>query len=105
MLNFVPLWKSLSTTPTWIGWKLIPGFDAALPQEVVSAFRRRMAIIRAAPDERVFRNSKGLHYEKLKGRREGERSMRLNRQFRLILRIDDRDGRKIVVILAVEDYH
>lgn len=82
-----------------------PRFDARLPQGVVSSFRRRMMTIRGAPDERIFRESKGLHYEKLKGKRKDQRSMRLNNKYRLILRIEERDNRTIVVIISIEDYH
>ena len=47
---------------------------------------------------------KSLHYEKLKGRRAHQRSMRLNDQFRLILEIEIVNDRTIVVV-SVEDYH
>lgn len=82
-----------------------PDFDAGLPQEVVRAFRKRINMIRSAPNEQIFRDSKGLRYEKLKGNRKHQRSMRLNKKYRLILRIIERDGRKVVVIVSVEDYH
>lgn len=52
-----------------------------------------------------FRLSKGLRYEKLKGNRSGQHSMRLNSQFRLILRIEGDTATKTVVIMAIEDYH
>lgn len=79
-------------------------FDGSLPTEVVRAFRRRMQQIRAAPDERTFYQLKSMHFEKLKGR-EGERSMKLNDQWRLIVRLNEIDGVKTVVVLGIEDYH
>lgn len=82
-----------------------PDFDAGLQPGVVRAFRKCMNMIRNAPDERVFRLSKGLHFEKLRGNRDGQYSMRLNSQLRLILRIEGPSARKTVVIVAVEDYH
>lgn len=81
------------------------GFDSGFPTGVVSAFRRRMQAIRAAVDERDLRATKGNHFEKLKGKRSHQFSVRLNDQFRLILEFEkDRTG-KIVVIVSVEDYH
>jgi len=77
------------------------GFDAA----ILKAFRKRMQLIRAAPDERVFYAMKSLHYEKLKGDRDGQRSMRLNDQWRLILKIEEDDTGKLVVIVSIDDYH
>lgn len=63
-----------------------------------------MGWIRAAVDEREFYRMKSLHYEKLKGTRSHQRSMRLNDQFRLILEIEVRQNRTVVVI-SIEDYH
>jgi proteic killer suppression protein len=80
-------------------------FDAGFPQGVVRAYRKRINMIRAAPNELIFRKSKGLHYEKLKGKRRNQSSMRLNKQFRLILKIVERNGQKIVIVLSIEDYH
>ena len=81
-------------------------YDAGFGREVVKAFRKRLQLIRAAPDERDFYALKSLHFEKLKGGREGQYSMRLNDQWRLILRIARREGdKKIVVIVSITDYH
>lgn len=91
-----PSLKRLEVDPKYMG-----GFDAGL----VKAFRKRMQFIRAAPDERAFYAMKSLHYEKLKGDREGQRSMRLNDQWRLILRLEEDDSGRIVVVLSIADYH
>jgi len=41
---------------------------------------------------------KSLHYEKLRGKRDGQRSIKLNDQWRLILEIDrDRNPLEIVI--------
>jgi Plasmid maintenance system killer protein len=77
------------------------GFDAA----IVKAFRKRMQLIRAAADERAFYAMKSLHYEKLKGDRDGQHSMRLNDQWRLIVRVDQDESGKLVVIISIIDYH
>ncbi|MBS0514275.1 MAG: type II toxin-antitoxin system RelE/ParE family toxin [Proteobacteria bacterium] len=81
--------------------KYTADFDAA----VVKAFRKRMQLIRAALDERAFYAMKSLHYEKLKGDREGQHSMRLNDQWRLLLRFKHEPNGKIVVIISIDDYH
>lgn len=82
-----------------------PSFDGGFGRDVVKAFRKKMQVIRAAVDERDFYAMKSLHFEKLKGDREGQHSMRLNSQWRLILRMEKREGGKLVVIISVTDYH
>jgi len=72
-------------------------FDLNLPEAIVKAYRKRIQAIRAAPDERDFYRLKSLHYEKLKGQRQHQRSMRLNDQYRL--------AKKVVTIVSIEDYH
>ncbi len=64
-----------------------------------------MQQIRVAPDERVFYELKSLHFEKLKGDRSHERSMMLNKQYRLILVIEGKGENKTVLIKGIEDYH
>lgn len=80
-------------------------FDAGFSRAIVKAFRKRMQLIRAAPDERDFRAMKSVHFEKLKGKRSGEWSMRLNDQFRLILKIKGKSEDKVIIICSIEDYH
>ena len=46
-----------------------PNYSAGFGSDVVKAFRKRMAFIRAAPDERALYAMKSFHYEKLKGDR------------------------------------
>lgn len=91
---------------TWRRLESDPSFDAGFNREVVKAFRKRLQLIRSAPDERDFYALKSLHFEKLKGDREGQYSMRLNLQWRLILKLQKYEaGRKTVVIISVSDYH
>ena len=82
-----------------------PAYTGGHPPEIVRVFRLRMQMIRAASDERAFYALKSLHFEKLKGNRAHQYSMRLNRQWRLILEFDDSGTAKIVCIVAIEDYH
>ena len=80
-------------------------FTAGFSQEVVSAYRKRMQQIRAFRDERDFYHVRSLNFEKLKGDREGQNSVRLNRQWRLILEIRGSHPCKIVGIIEIVDYH
>ena len=80
-------------------------FTGGFSRDIVKAYRRRIQQIQAAPSERDFYALKSLHYEKLKGKRDGERSMRLNAQYRLILYIEGHEASRTVVVLSIEDYH
>lgn len=74
-------------------------------EAVDKKFRQRMDVIREADDERDFHAIKALHYEKLKGARKDEHSMRLNDQWRLVVRLEGEAPHKRVVIVGIEDYH
>ena len=74
-------------------------------QEVVRAFRKRMQQIRAFRDERDFLTIRSLNFEKLKGNREGQHSIRLNLQWRLILEIRGNHPCKVIGIIEIVDYH
>ena len=79
--------------------------SSSLSAAIVKAYRRRIQFIRSAADERDLYAMRSLHFEKLKGKRESQRSMRLNDQWRLILEIVQGDSGNIVRIIAIEDYH
>ena len=80
-------------------------FTGRFGPAVVSAFRRRMQTIRTAPDERTFYQSRSLHFEKLKGSRKGQYSMKLNAQWRLIVVLHGAGAQKVVSIIEIVDYH
>lgn len=80
-------------------------FNAGLSRDLVRAFRKLMAVIVAATDERDFYALKSLHFEKLKGERSHQRSMRLNSQWRLIVQITQRQGGNKINVISIEDYH
>ena len=82
-----------------------PGYTAGYDQAIVRAFRLRMQMIRAATDDRAFYELKSLHFEKLKGDRSHQHSMRLNKQWRLILEFEGSGLTRVVCIVAIEDYH
>jgi proteic killer suppression protein len=72
---------------------------------VAKAFRKRMQLIRGALDERDFYALKSLRFERLKGNRSHQHSMRLNDQYRLVLELEGKGPTKVVVIEGIEDYH
>ena len=80
-------------------------FNAGFSSAVVRVYRKRMQMIRAAVDERAFYAMRSLHFEKLKGDRSHQHSMRLNKQWRLILELNKRRRNTVVVIVDIEDYH
>jgi toxin HigB-1 len=82
-----------------------PEFKGKLPDALVRAFRMRMQAIRAAAHENDLRNLKSLHFEKLKGDRKHQYSMRLNDQYRLIFELEKGDQGNTIVIIGIEDYH
>ncbi|MGB3291469.1 MAG: type II toxin-antitoxin system RelE/ParE family toxin [Phormidesmis sp.] len=71
---------------------------------VIDDFFDVMSTLDAAKDERDLYALKGLHFEKLKGRK-GERSIRLNQQWRLILSIEEDEEGAYLQIIDIEDYH
>lgn len=68
-------------------------------------FRKVMQAIRAAVDERDLYRHKSLHFEQLQGNRAGQRSLRINRQWRLIVELRGTAPNKKVGVLRIEDYH
>ena len=79
--------------------------DAGFPLAVVKAYRMRVQFIRCALDERDFYAMKSWRFEKLKGNRGHQCSIRLNDQWRLIVELDGKGADKIVVVKSIEDYH
>jgi toxin HigB-1 len=80
-------------------------FNPGLPEGVVKAYRKRVQAITAAADERDLYAMKGHRFEKLKGDRGHQHSMRLNDQYRLILEIRRGTRKNEVLIVSIEDYH
>jgi toxin HigB-1 len=81
-----------------------PGFAKGFGPDIVKAFRKVMGVIKDARDEQDFYALKSLHYEKLRGEKEHQRSMKLNDQFRLIVEIEETDGRNVVVVEISKHY-
>ena len=76
-----------------------------LPVAVIKSARRKLTVMRAAIDDRSLRNRKSLHYEKLRGDRDGQRSIRLNDQYRMVFELDEETSPQTATIISIEDYH
>ena len=83
-----------------------PRFDAGLGPTLIKAFRDKVEFLKSCNSEQDIRAMKSLHFEKLKGARSHQRSIRLKHDGkRLIFQIIDRNGDKVIRIDEVGDYH
>ncbi len=78
--------------------------ETRLAPEVINSLRDKLVVLRAASDERTLRSWKSLHYEKLH-RPGDQRSIRVNKQWRLVFTIDTKVKPNKMSVLGVEDYH
>lgn len=78
--------------------------ETRLPVAVINSLRDKLVVLRAASDERTLRSWKSLHYEKLEGRGD-QRSIRINKQWRLVFTIDTKVKPNKMTVIGVEDYH
>jgi toxin HigB-1 len=81
------------------------GFTGGYGQEIVRGFRKVLQAIRAAQDERDLYALRGLRFEKLKGSRDHEHSLRINKQWRLIVELRGAGQQKRMGVKSIEDYH
>ncbi len=78
-----------------------PRYDVAIHR----AIRRVLALIEEVPVQRDLYQFKALRLEKLRGNRAGQMSMRLNDQFRLIVRFETQPNSQQCIVVEVVDYH
>ena len=83
----------------------VDGHRTKVPREIVKKYVQRIDLIIAAPDERDFARLRALNFERMKGGRSHQHSMRLNDQWRLILELKGEGRNKVVHIVSIEDYH
>ena len=72
---------------------------------VDKGFRKVVGKIRAANDERDLRALKGLHYHKLEGDRSHQHALNITDNWRLVVERIEKNGKLLLVIISVEDYH
>jgi proteic killer suppression protein len=80
-------------------------YRLGLPVAVIRSARNRIIQLAAAHDERDLRNLKGLHYKKGKGERAGERSIRINDQYRIVFTLSADENPPIIRITQIGDTH
>lgn len=74
-------------------------------RDVIRAYRKKVQLLGAAKDERDLRQLRGLRLKDLFGTKAGPSSIRLNDQYRLVLRFrTDPEGR-VVIVLELVEYH
>ena len=90
--------ESMEGDPDWPG-KIAP--------EIVRGFRKVLTIVRSVTNETELRMFRSLNFEKLKGDRSHQWSMRINDQYRVIVEIEHGEGpnNNCIVVKKVEDYH
>lgn len=76
-----------------------------LPQAAVTPFYEVMLYIESIRDVRELHDIPSLHFKKLIGDRKGSYSLRLNKQWRLIVHLLVVNNETCVEILSIEDYH
>ena len=76
-----------------------------LGPDLIRAYRKKVGFLAAAESEVDLRGYKALHFEKLAGGRAGQHSIRLNKQWRLILRIESDEQGRLLIIIEIVDYH
>jgi toxin HigB-1 len=81
-----------------------PG-DAGFPPTIVRSYRKRLQFLRQAVSEQDVRGMTSLHFEKLKGDRKHQRSLRLNLQWRLIVELKKKGRSTVVIVVAIENHY
>ena len=80
-------------------------FPKGMDRTLARAFRKKVAILEAAENELALRRMRSLNLKKLKGKRAGQQSIRINDQWRLILKFLDGGSGKIALLIEIADYH
>jgi proteic killer suppression protein len=78
---------------------------AKYPTAVVDAFFEVIGVVEAARDERDLYALKSLHFERLKGKRKRERSVRLTKQYRLTFALESDSEGKYLEIIEIEKHY
>jgi proteic killer suppression protein len=82
--------------------------DFRLPRmgpDLINNFRRKLAVVAGALDDRDLLAMRSLRLEKLIGHRAGQHSIRLNDQWRLILTFRTDGKERVATIVEIVDYH
>lgn len=75
-----------------------------MSRELVRAYRKVVGLLHSVADDRELRAYKALRLEQLKGKRQGQSSLRLTKGDRLIVRFRTEPGGRIVVVIEIIDH-
>ena len=80
----------------------VPG-KSPYPEEVIKAFKKRLFQMQQANSTADLRMIGSFHFEKLREKKyEGKYSIRLNKAYRLIFRVENEAGSRIEIICIEE---
>lgn len=77
----------------------------AYPYEVIKQFKKKIPILMAIGKIDELRIFKGLNFEYLKGNRNGECSIRLNDQYRLIFAPVSENEVKVILVTEISKHY
>jgi proteic killer suppression protein len=83
-----------------------PGFRISqIGPDLTKKYRKVVGFLVRAASEQDLWAMRSLHYEKLEGQRVGQRSLRLDQQWRLIVRSEKTEDGKTIIVIEIVDYH
>jgi len=91
-----PTLEHLEQDATYTG-----GFDKAVARQ----FRRLMLLIRSVPNESELYKYPSRHFEKLKGDRSHQHSLRIDKKWRLIVELQKRTDSNCLRIVEITNHY
>jgi proteic killer suppression protein len=73
------------------------------PNDVIQKYKKTVLMLQYAGNIRELRKFKGLNFEALKGERKGSHSVRVDRKYRLIIKVEEEKIVEITEVLIIED--
>jgi len=71
--------------------------------DIEHGFIKRVIQIEQSPNTNSLRLLKSLHFEKLSGKWDGKYSIRVNKAFRIILRVEKEDNNVRLEVICIEE--
>jgi len=73
-----------------------------IPNEIILQFKKKIQILISIESINELNSFRSLHFEPLKGKRQGEYSIRLNLQYRLIFKIEQ-DNQLVIDLIVIQE--
>lgn len=74
------------------------------PFSVIKQYQAKVNILKSIREIRALKSFRSLNFEALKGKRKGEFSIRLNKQYRLIFKIN-KNGEVEILIIEISKHY